>query len=130
MGARSRSRMEATGEQALRLGGHVDPLLALLAPLWVLWPSPLALALVQIVVVALGALPVFWLARLHTGSERIAGLLALTYLAYPWVATSAVAAIHPVTFAITSLLFCIWFLETDRLVPFRCSHCSPSRQGS
>lgn len=108
----------STGEQMLRLGGHVDPFLALLTPLWLGWPSPLALALAQIVVVALGALPVFWLARLRLGSERIAALLALAYLAYPWVATSAAAAIHPVTFAITFLLFCVWFLETDRLWPF------------
>ena len=47
------------------------------------------LALAQIVVVALGALPVFWLGRRHLGSERHAALLALAYLAYPWVATSA-----------------------------------------
>jgi uncharacterized membrane protein len=106
------------GEQALRFAGHVDPFLALLAPLWALWPSPLSLAFAQIVVVALGALPVFWLARHRSGSERIAGLLALAYLAYPWIATSAVGAIHPVTFAITFLLFCVWFLETDRLWPF------------
>jgi uncharacterized membrane protein len=107
-----------TGEQGLRLAGHVDPFLALLAPVWAIWPSPLSLAFAQIMVVALGALPVFWLARLRIGSERIAGLLALTYLAYPWVATSATGAIHPVTFAITFLLFCIWFLETDRVAPF------------
>jgi uncharacterized membrane protein len=108
----------ATGEQMIRLGGHVDPFLALLAPLWVLWPSPLVLALAQIVVVSLGALPVFWLGRRHLSSDRTAGLLALAYLAYPWVGTSAAAAIHPVTFAITFLLFCVWFLDTDRLVPF------------
>jgi uncharacterized membrane protein len=107
-----------TGEQGLRLAGHADPFLVLLAPVWVVWPSPLSIALAQVIVVALGALPVFWLARLHLGSERIAGLLALTYLAYPWVATSAAGAIHPVTFAITFLLFCVWFLETDRLAPF------------
>ena len=46
------------------------------------------------------------------------GVLALAYLAYPWVATSAVGAIHPVTFAITFLLFAVWFLDSDRLVPF------------
>lgn len=108
----------ATGEQMVRLGGHVDPFLALLAPLWIVWPSPLSLAFAQIAVVSLGALPVFWLGRLHLGSERAAGLLALAYLAYPWVATSAAAAIHPVTFAIPLLLFCIWYLETDRLVLF------------
>jgi uncharacterized membrane protein len=105
----------ATGEQMVRLGGHVDPFLALLAPLWALWPSPLALALAQIAVVAAGALPVFWLGRRHLASERAAGLLALAYLAYPWVATSAGTPIHPVTFAISLYLFCVWFLETERL---------------
>jgi uncharacterized membrane protein len=108
----------STGEQLVRLGAHVDPFLALLAPLWIVWPSPLVLGLAQIVVVALGALPVFWLGRRHLGSETAAGLLALAYLAYPWTATSAAAAIHPVTFAIPLFLFCIWFLDTERLVPF------------
>jgi uncharacterized membrane protein len=107
-----------TGEQITRLGSHVDPFLALLAPLWLIWPSPLALALAQIVVVALGALPVWWLGRRHLGSDHVAGVLALGYLAYPWVATSAVAAIHPVTFAITFYLFCVWFLDTNRLALF------------
>ena len=108
----------STGDQVVRLGTHVDPLLVLLAPLWTVWPSPLALAFAQIAVVALGALPVFWLGRRHLGSERLAGVLAFAYLAYPWVATSAVGAIHPVTFAITFLLFAVWFLDSDRLVPF------------
>jgi uncharacterized membrane protein len=108
----------STGEQVVRLAAHVDPFLVLLAPLWLVWPSPLALALAQIVVASLGALPVFWLGRRHLGSERAAGLLALGYLAYPWTATSAIGSIHPVTFAIPLLLFCVWFLDTGRLVPF------------
>ncbi|MBM2821793.1 MAG: putative rane protein [Thermoleophilia bacterium] len=111
----------ATGEQMVRLGGHVDPFLALLAPVWIVWPSPLALAFAQIAVVSVGALPVLWLGRRHLGSERAAGLLALAYLAYPWLAWSAVAAIHPVTFAIPLFLFCVWFLDTDRLIPFALS---------
>jgi uncharacterized membrane protein len=108
----------ATGEQMVRLGGHVDPFLALLSPLWIVWPSPLVLGLAQVAVVSLGALPVFWLGRRHLGSETAAGLLALAYLAYPWTATSAAASIHPVTFAIPFFLFCIWYLDTDRLVLF------------
>jgi uncharacterized membrane protein len=102
----------------VRLGGHADPFLVLLAPVWAVWPSPLSLAFAQIAVVSLGALPVFWLARRHLEDERTAGVLAFAYLAYPWVATSAAASIHPVTFAITFFLFCVWFLETDRLVWF------------
>jgi uncharacterized membrane protein len=45
-------------------------------------------------------------------------VLALAYLAYPWIALTAVDAFHPVTLAIPFLLFSIWFLDTDRLVPF------------
>jgi uncharacterized membrane protein len=105
----------ATAEQIVRLGGHVDPFLALLTPLWLVWPSPLALAFAQVVVVALGALPVFWLGRRHLDSEAAAALLAIGYLAYPWTATSAAASIHPVTFAIPFFLFCVYFLDTKRL---------------
>jgi uncharacterized membrane protein len=107
-----------TGEQIVRLGVHADPFLVLLAPLWILWPSPLALALAQIVAVSLGALPVFWLARRHLASDRMAGLLAFLYLLYPWLAITAAASIHPVTFAIPLFLYAIWFLDSDRLVPF------------
>ena len=41
------------------------------------------LLVAQAVAVALGALPVFWLARKHLGSERAALGFALAYLLYP-----------------------------------------------
>ena len=117
-GRPSSTRTARRASRSSGLGAHVDPFLVLLAPLWLVWPSPLALAFAQIAVTPLGALPVFWLGRRHLGSERAAGLLALGYLAYLWTATSAIGAIHPVTFAIPLLLFCVWFLDTGRLVPF------------
>ena len=89
-----------TGEQIVRFGGHVDPILAALAPLWIVVPSPLTLVAVQIGAAALGAPPVFWLGRRHLASERTAALVALAYLAYPWIAWTAVDAFHPVTLAI------------------------------
>ena len=63
-------------------------------------------------------MPLFWLARRHLESERAAALLALAYLAYPWTAWTAVDVFHPVTLAIPLFLFCVWFLDSDRLVPF------------
>ncbi len=108
----------STGEQMVRLGTHVDPILVLLTPFWILWPSPLSLAFVQIAAVAAGALPVFWLARRHLGSEKLGCVLALAYLAYPWLSWSAIGAIHPVTFAIPLFLYAIWFLDSDRLWAF------------
>jgi len=108
----------ATGEQAPRLAAHVDPILALLAPAWLVWPSPLLLAFVQIAVCALGALPVFWLARKHLGSEAAGALMALLYLAYPWLAWSALDAMHPVTLAIPCFMYAIWFLDEGKLARF------------
>jgi uncharacterized membrane protein len=87
-----------TGEQIVRLGGHVDLILAALA-LCGSSPSPLVLVAVQVGAVALGALPIFWLGRRHLGSERTAALVALAYR-LPVDRLTAVDAFHPVTLAI------------------------------
>src|SRR4051812_49978916 len=50
------------GVQISRLAAHFDPILAAFAPLWWIWPSPEMLLTVQPIVVALGALPGYWLA--------------------------------------------------------------------
>ena len=107
-----------TGEQLTRVGQHVDPILAALTPFWIVAPSPMTLVAVQIVAVALGALPVLWLGRRHFGSEGDAALFALAYLAYPWIAWVAMDGFHPLTLSIPLLLFAIWFLDSDRLFPF------------
>jgi uncharacterized membrane protein len=109
---------DVTGQQMMRLGGHVDPILALLAPFWLIAPSPLTLAAVQIAACALGALPVFWLARKYMNSENVATLMAVAYLAYPWLAWTALDAVHPVTFATPLFLYAIWFLDQRRLARF------------
>jgi uncharacterized membrane protein len=108
----------SAGEQAVRLASHIDPILALLAPLWIVAPTPLTLVAVQVGACALGALPVFWLGRRHLGSEAAAALMAVAYLAYPWLGWTAVEAFHPVTLAIPLLLFAVWFLDSERLWAF------------
>ena len=90
----------------------------LLTPLWMVFPSPLTLAAAQAAAVALGALPVFWLGRRHLASDNAALLVSLAYLVYPWLAWTALDAIHPVTFAIPLFLFGVWFLDGDRLWAF------------
>ena len=106
------------GHQISRLGAHFDPLVALLAPLWWLWPSPDMLLVVQAVGVALGAVPVFLLARKHLGTETAGLGLALVYLLYPPTQWLVVDDFHPVALATPLLLGAIWFLDEDRLLPF------------
>jgi uncharacterized membrane protein len=106
------------GEQVSRLASHVDPILALFAPLWWIWPSPDMLLVVQAVAVAAGAFPVFALARKHLGSERAALGFALVYLVLPAVQWLTLNEFHPVALACPLLLFAFRYLDDDRLVPF------------
>ena len=106
------------GDQVSRLGAHFDPILAAFAPLWLLWPSPDLLLVTQAIAVALGALPVCWLARKHLGSERAGLGFALAYLAYPPTQWLTLNEFHPVALACPLLLYAIWFLDEERLLPF------------
>jgi uncharacterized membrane protein len=106
------------GEQISRLGSHFDPILALLAPLWWVWPDPELLLAVQAVAVAAGALPVFWLARKHVSSDRAALALALAYLLSPPVQWLPVSDFHAVALACPLLLFAWWHLDEGRLWAF------------
>jgi uncharacterized membrane protein len=106
------------GDQISRLGAHVDPILVAFAPLWWLWPSPDLLLVAQALVVASGALPVFWLARKHLASTRAGLGFVLAYLLYPATGWLTLNEFHPVALATPFLLFAFWFLDEERLLPF------------
>jgi uncharacterized membrane protein len=106
------------GVQISRLAAHFDPILAAFAPLWWIWPSPEMLLVVQAIAVGLGALPVFWLARKHLGSDRGGLAFALVYLLYPATEWLTLNEFHPVALACPLLLFAFWYLDEDRLLPF------------
>ncbi|MDX6646332.1 MAG: hypothetical protein QOK40_2059 [Miltoncostaeaceae bacterium] len=108
------STTDIAGGQFSRLGAHVDPILAVFAPIFRLWPSPALLLVAQAAIVALGALPAFWLARrwLVEGWIALAGPAA--YLLYPPVQWATVTEFHAVTLAAPLLMFCIWAAEERR----------------
>ena len=106
------------GDQISRLAAHVDPILVLFAPLWWIWPSPHMLLAAQAVVIALGAVPVFLLARKHLASPRAALGFALAYLLYPATGWLTLNEFHPVALATPLLLFAFWYLDEERLLPF------------
>ena len=105
------------GEQLPRLGSHVDPLLVLFTPFWLLWSSPVMLLVAEAAAVSAGALPVFWLARKHLGSEQAAACFAVAYLLYPptqWNALDPNTGFHAVSFALPLLLYALWWLDEER----------------
>ena len=106
------------GDQISRLAAHVDPILAVFAPLWWIWPSAGLLLVVQAAAIALGALPVFWLARKHLRSDTVALGFAVAYLLLPALQWLTLNEFHPVALATPLLLFAFWFLDEQRLAPF------------
>lgn len=106
------------GEQISRLGAHFDPIVVVFAPLWWLWPDPELLLVCQAVAVALGALPVFALARRHLGSEWVAAGFAGAYLLYSPTQWLVLDDFHPVALATPLLLGALLYLDAGRLVPF------------
>lgn len=106
------------GSQISRLGAHFDPLVAVFAPLWWVWPDPTLLLVAQAAAVAAGAPAVFLLARRHLVSEWAGLGFALAYLLYPPTQWLVLADFHPVALATPLLLWAIWFLDGGRLLPF------------
>src|SRR5579872_2926580 len=66
-----------------RFALHFEPILYPVSLLYFLWPSPKALQILQVLIVASGAFPAFWLARLRLRNEWAGVAIALLYLLYP-----------------------------------------------
>jgi uncharacterized membrane protein len=96
-------------------GDHFSPILYLLAPLaWLLPVAPLLL-IVQTVVLALGALAVFGLARATLDDPRPAAALALLYLINPTLHGINLRDFHPQAFVIPLVLAAALALDRGRL---------------
>ncbi|MGK2348973.1 DUF2079 domain-containing protein [Actinomyces sp. W5033] len=90
------------GEGYNLLGDHFHPVLVLLAPVWALWPSPLALLLVQDLLLAVSAWPITRAAA-RTVGPWAGGALGLVYV-LSWGLQGAVAAqFHEIAFAVPML---------------------------
>jgi uncharacterized membrane protein len=102
----------------LFLGEHIQVVHLLLLPLHRLWPSQLLLELCESLVLAAGAIPVFWMARRHTGSARCGVLLAAAFLLYVPLHFLDIAidgkTFRPTCFGVTTLLFAQDQLERRR----------------
>lgn len=100
-----------------RLAAHVEPILVPLSVLYWVWSSPKALLVLQAVVVALGALPAYWLARDALRSSFAGLAFAAVYLLAPELQAAVLRDFHPVTLAAPFLLFAFYFAERARWLP-------------
>ncbi|MCS6844622.1 MAG: DUF2079 domain-containing protein [Caldilineales bacterium] len=122
---------EIKGDQvSTRLTDHVEPIFALVAPVFWVWDDVRALLVVQSVALAVGAWPVFSLAWQRFGSQRQQGLrsrrylgllalaFALAYLLYPPLQAANVAEFHALPLATPFILFAFLFAARGQWVRF------------
>jgi len=88
-------------------GDHSSLSLYLFAPLTWLFPRAPALLVLQSVVLALGALPAYQLARRLVRDETIALVCAALYLCHPAVGYTNLFEFHPETLSTTTMLFAL-----------------------
>ncbi len=96
------------------LGNHMSLLIVPIAPIYAVFPSPVTLLVLQTVVLALGALPVYGLARREIKSEFAAVCFAALYLLYPALGYTNLYEFHPETLTTTTLLCAFYFLRAGR----------------
>ncbi|MEE1756302.1 DUF2079 domain-containing protein [Streptomyces sp. SP18CS02] len=101
------------GDDFNLLGDHFHPLLAVLAPFYRLWPSPVCLLVAQSALLALAVVP---LARWALGAlgRRAAHVVAAGYGLSWGIASAAAFDFHEVAFAVPLLAFALEALAHGR----------------
>jgi uncharacterized membrane protein len=99
-----------------RLAIHFEPILFPVSLLYIFWPAASTLLVLQTLVVASGAFPAFWLARLRLRNDFAAVVIALLYLLYPAQQQAVTFDFHAVTFTAALLMFTLYFMYTRRTV--------------
>ncbi len=99
------------------MGDHSSFVLFLFAPIYAVFRHPLTLLFAQTLALALGALPVFWIARRELRHDWAAAGCAALYLLYPALGFTNLFEFHPETLATPALLFTFHFTLARRMGP-------------
>jgi uncharacterized membrane protein len=125
--------MTDNGFIATRMTDHVEPILALVSPVLWVWDDTRMLLLLQAVAVALGAWPLYELARLlfvrtltpaarrhiweveplRQLTEPLALAVALGYLLAPQLQSALLTEFHAVPLAVPLILWALWAVESQ-----------------
>ena len=102
----------------MRFAIHFEPILFPISLFYLIWSNPKILFVIQTLVVASGAYPAFWLARLRLRNNGLAWPLRVLYLLYP-VQQQATVADFPCCYfdgRIASFLTLFYVYASYRLV--------------
>jgi len=105
---------ERSGEIIL-FADHFDPLQLALIPLYAIFPSPMLFLVVQSLALALGAIPLYWLARdRFPESPVLAAIFPVVYLLYLPLRGANRYDYHPSALVPPLLFLALYFMEKAR----------------
>ena len=91
---------------------HVDPILYVFVPIFILFPSPLTLVYSQLILVIFSCLLIFKITQVHLKSEMAAFLLGFAFLLNPSIGyLTAASGFHGVTAVIPFFLAAFYVFE-------------------
>ena len=107
-------------QTVLYIGGlnHFYPILSLFAPILGLTNHVYPLLFLYSLLLALGAVPVYLLARDQLGSRHWGLFLSISYLLYPGLHYLNLMDIKPIVLTVPLLLFSFYFWQTHKLQGF------------
>jgi uncharacterized membrane protein len=91
------------------MGVHFSPILLMILPIYALYPAPANLLVLKSFVLALGAVPVYQLARFVLKTKKWGFLFAAVYLLNPVVQGINWFDFHPEAFFLTFFLFTLYY---------------------
>jgi len=97
---------------------HFEPILFLFVPIYAVFPWPVLLTVLQTLIVAVGAIPIFLIARHLLGSAWAGVLYAGVYLMLPALQAAVIFDFHGVTLAMSFVAFALWALLQKRYIAF------------
>jgi uncharacterized membrane protein len=95
--------------------GHFDPILALLSPLYLIYPRAELILVLQAFWCGAGVVPAYLLGRHHVGSAWAGVTLAAAWVFYPALHGANLYDFHSLTLLAMPMLWLLYFLTTGRL---------------
>lgn len=90
---------------------HFDPILALLVPVYWIFPRAETLLVIQTVWLATGVIPLYFIARRALGNEWFGCLMAATYFFYPALHGVNMFDFHSLTLVVPFLLWAVHLID-------------------
>jgi len=97
---------------------HWEFIYLIVALFYKLISTPYLLFIFQTVCVALGAIPIYYLAKEKFTDHTTALVFGLLYFLYPAIHNATLFDVHGVTFAVSFLIFAFYYLQKNQLKQF------------